>query len=59
MSYYSIMSKKSIEHLKILKKYFDPTSPVKRINTTKATEHIDYVIRFLNDIIEDEYVAQD
>lgn len=56
MSYYTVKSKKAIEKLQEIKDYFDPTKAVKGINLTKATDKLDYVIEFLNEIIEDEYV---
>lgn len=59
MSYYTIMSKKAIEKLNELKDYFDPTKADREISIEKANNHLDYVIDFLNDIIEDEYVRED
>lgn len=56
MSYYAVKSKKAIEKLQEIKDYFDPAKAVKGINPTKATDKLDYVIEFLNEIIEDEYV---
>lgn len=59
MSYYTIMSKKAIEKLNELKDYFDPTKAYRRISIEKANNHLDYVIDFLQDIIEEEYVRED
>lgn len=59
MSYNTIMSKKAIEKLNELKDCFDPTKAVRGISIEKANNHLDYVIDFLNDIIEDDYVRED
>lgn len=59
MSYNTIMSKKAIEKLNELKDYFDPTKADRGISIEKANNHLDYVIGFLYDILEEEYVKED